>query len=120
MAGAMYGPQPVGFGVAVNAPTFENTITQLPVGGKSAIKSIQDVRKLKRPFVYPSQGTDEDFYTMAVIADALGFQVKAVTGYEGNILGQGFEYGSAFVLTAGLMNLLLVLDALDIAHGKKD
>jgi len=56
----------------------------LCVGGKSAIKSIQDVQKLKRPFVYPSQGTDEDFYTMAVLADALGFQIKAVTGYEGN------------------------------------
>ncbi len=56
----------------------------LCVGGKSAIKSIEDVQKLKRPFVYPSQGTDEDFYTMAVLADALGFKVKAVTGYEGN------------------------------------
>ena len=56
----------------------------LAVGGKSVIKSIDDVSKLKRPFVYPSQGTDEDFYTMAVLGDALGFKVKAVTGYEGN------------------------------------
>jgi tripartite-type tricarboxylate transporter receptor subunit TctC len=56
----------------------------LTVGGKSAIKSFQDVRKLNRPFVYPSQGTDEDFYTMAVLADVLGFKLKAVTGYEGN------------------------------------
>ena len=56
----------------------------LCVGGKSPLKSIQDVQKLKRPFVYPSQGTDEDFYTMAVIGDALGFKIKAVTGYEGN------------------------------------
>jgi tripartite-type tricarboxylate transporter receptor subunit TctC len=56
----------------------------LCVGGKSALKSIQDVQKLNRPFVYPSQGTDEDFYTMAVLADTLGFKVKAVTGYEGN------------------------------------
>ncbi len=56
----------------------------LAVGGKSPIKTIQDVQKLGRPFVYPSQGTDEDFYTMAVLADALGFKVKAVTGYEGN------------------------------------
>lgn len=56
----------------------------LLTGGKSAIKSIQDVQKLSRPFVYPSQGTDEDFYTMAVLADALGFKLKAVTGYEGN------------------------------------
>lgn len=56
----------------------------LCVGGKSEIRSIEDVMKLKRPFVYPSQGTDEDFYTMAVLGDALGFKVKAVTGYEGN------------------------------------
>lgn len=56
----------------------------LCVGGKSPIKSIKDVGKLGRPFVYPSQGTDEDFYTMAVIGDALGFPIKAVTGYEGN------------------------------------
>jgi tripartite-type tricarboxylate transporter receptor subunit TctC len=56
----------------------------LCVGGKSAIKTFDDVRKLKRPFVYPSQGTDEDFYTMAVLADTLGFRLKAVTGYEGN------------------------------------
>lgn len=56
----------------------------LMVGGKSPIKTIQDVQKLGRPFVYPSQGTDEDFYTMAVLADSLGFKVKAVTGYEGN------------------------------------
>ncbi len=56
----------------------------LCVGGKSPIKSIQDVQKLKRPFIYPSQGTDEDFYTMAVISDALCFKLKAVTGYEGN------------------------------------
>ena len=56
----------------------------LAVGGKSPIKGVDDLRKLGRPFVYPSQGTDEDFYTMAVLGDALGFKVKAVTGYEGN------------------------------------
>lgn len=56
----------------------------LMVGGKSAIKTFQDVKKLGRPFVYPSQGTDEDFYTMAVLAHSLGFKLKAVTGYEGN------------------------------------
>lgn len=56
----------------------------LTAGGKSPIKTFQDVMKLGRPFVYPSQGTDEDFYTMAVLADALGFKLKAVTGYEGN------------------------------------
>jgi len=56
----------------------------LLVGGKSPLKTFKDVTKLGRPFVYPSQGTDEDFYTMAVLADALDFKLKAVTGYEGN------------------------------------
>lgn len=56
----------------------------LTVGAKSSIRSVKDIQALKRPFIFPSQGTDEDFYTMAVLADALGFRLKAVTGYEGN------------------------------------
>lgn len=36
-------------------------------------------------------------------------------GAEGNIRGALFEYGRTFTLTAGLMNLLLVLDCWDIA-----
>jgi len=31
-----------------------------------------------------------------------------------------YEYGSTFLLTAGLMNILLILDAFDIASGRKD
>jgi len=37
----------------------------------------------------------------------------------GSILSVSFEYGCAFLLTAGLMNLLLMLDAWDIAMGRK-
>ena len=48
------------------------------------------------------------------------FALRYVLGYHGEIAGAGFEYGTAFILTAGLMNLLLVLDAWDIASGKKD
>lgn len=40
--------------------------------------------------------------------------------YQGNVMGPGYEYGTAFLLTAGLMNLLLVLDALDIVRGRKE
>jgi hypothetical protein len=40
--------------------------------------------------------------------------------YQGNIRGAGYEYGTAFLLTAGLMNWLLVLDAFDIVRGKKE
>ena len=48
------------------------------------------------------------------------FVLRYLVGYQGVITEQSFEYGSAFILTAGLMNLLLVLDAWDIARGKKD
>ncbi len=46
--------------------------------------------------------------------------LRYVTHYEGDVRGAGFEYGTAFLLAAGLMNLLLVFDAWDIASGKKD
>lgn len=38
---------------------------------------------------------------------------------NGSILSVTYEYGCAYVLTAGLMNLLLMLDAFDIAIGRK-
>ncbi len=47
------------------------------------------------------------------------FLLRLVFGYHGDLLSATYEYGSAFLLTAGLMNLLVVLDAWDIAHGRK-
>lgn len=48
------------------------------------------------------------------------FVLRFARDYAGSPTAPGFEYGTAFLLTAGLMNLLLVLDAWDIATGKKD
>ena len=48
------------------------------------------------------------------------FVLRYALHYQGNIMGAGYEYGTAFLLTAGLMNLLLVLDAWDIVRGKKE
>lgn len=48
------------------------------------------------------------------------FLLRYFLGYEGNVVGAGYEYGTAFLLTAGLMNLLLVMDAWDIARGRKE
>ncbi|MCB1036578.1 MAG: hypothetical protein KDD47_22325, partial [Acidobacteria bacterium] len=47
------------------------------------------------------------------------FGLRLVVGYAGQVSSAGYEYGGAFLLTAGLMNLLLVLDCWDIAHGRK-
>ncbi len=38
---------------------------------------------------------------------------------SGSVLAVTYEYGCAYLLTSGLMNLLLVLDAYDIAAGRK-
>lgn len=38
---------------------------------------------------------------------------------SGTILAPTYEYGCAYLLTAGLMNLLLMLDAWDIAKRRK-
>lgn len=40
-------------------------------------------------------------------------------GTPGDVVSSTFEYGSTFMLTAGLMNLLLVLDCFDVARGRK-
>lgn len=48
----------------------------------------------------------------------LYFAARAV-GNFGNVTSMTFEYGTTFTLTAGLMNLLLVLDCYDISIGRK-
>jgi tripartite-type tricarboxylate transporter receptor subunit TctC len=53
------------------------------VGKDSEIQSMADVPGLGRAFKVPSQGVDDDFYAMAMLADAIGFDVEFITGYEG-------------------------------------
>ena len=48
------------------------------------------------------------------------FLLKLGLRYSGDASAAGYEYGTAFLLTAGLMNLLLTLDAWDIATRRKD
>ena len=37
----------------------------------------------------------------------------------GNVASSTYEYGKMFTLTAGLMNLLLMVDCFDIVRGRK-
>jgi hypothetical protein len=48
------------------------------------------------------------------------FFLRFYLGYQGDLTSVGYEYGTAFLLTAGLLNLLLVMDAWDIARGRKE
>lgn len=58
--------------------------------------------------------------TLGCAGSGIPFAVLNAVGYTGDLVAPGYEYGGAFVLTAGLMNLLLVLDAWDIARGAKE
>jgi hypothetical protein len=67
-------------------------------------------------------GTGSPLNTLAALAEAglgVGWLALKLTGYQGDNTAAGYEYGTAFLLTAALMNLLLVLDVFDLATGRK-
>jgi hypothetical protein len=48
------------------------------------------------------------------------YWVATGMGVHGDVTSITFEHGTAFTITAGLMNLLLMLDVFDIAQGRKE
>jgi tripartite-type tricarboxylate transporter receptor subunit TctC len=83
----------------------------LATGSVSGLASVADMQAMDGEFIYPSQGTDEDFYTMAILADALGLNLKMVTGFEGNadtqlsvIKGEGHGHLTAWSSALGPIN----------------
>ncbi|MBP1643244.1 MAG: hypothetical protein H6Q03_1913 [Acidobacteria bacterium] len=70
--------------------------------------------------VVPGQPLSMLFTLGAMGLGAPYFALRFLLGYQGVAEAAGFEYGTVFLLSAGLMNLLLVLDVWDIATGAKD
>jgi len=64
------------------------------------------------------------FFCIVVILFAIGIAIDGdlytINHAHGDITSITFEHGTAFTITAGLMNLLLVVDAFDIAQGRKE
>ena len=58
--------------------------------------------------------------TLGSMGSGTLYFIGRALGSRGDITSITFEYGTAFTLTAGLMNLLLVLDCYDIAEGRKE
>ena len=61
-------------------------------------------------------------YLAAIGAAGVGvpFLVAHYAGVsDGNLEGPYFDYGNTFTLVAGLLNLLVVLDAFDVASGRR-
>ena len=47
------------------------------------------------------------------------FIAWALGAGAGSVIATTYEYGNAFLIVAGLMNMLVVLDAFDVAQGRK-
>ena len=58
--------------------------------------------------------------TLGSMGSGVLYFAGRVMGPIGNDRSITFEYGTAFTLTAGLMNLLLILDVFDISEGRKE
>ena len=59
-------------------------------------------------------------FSLAQMAIGLPYFVARMLGYEaGNVTSVTFEYGNTFTAVAGLLNILVMLDAYDVAVGRK-
>jgi Family of unknown function (DUF6677) len=70
--------------------------------------------------VVPGQPLSTLFTLGAMGLGAPYFVLRYALGYQGVPEAAGYEYGTVFLLSAGLMNLLLVLDVWDLATGRKE
>ena len=65
----------------------------------------------------------EPLVGLAAFADlgiGLIYLAASAAGYgAGDVLAVTYEYGNAFLIVAGLLNMLVVIDAYDIALGRK-
>jgi TM2 domain-containing membrane protein YozV len=57
--------------------------------------------------------------SLGSIGAGIPYFIAAWKGVHGDVTSITYEHGTAFTITAGLMNLLLILDAFDIARGRK-
>ncbi len=57
---------------------------------------------------------------LANLGIGLAYLVAGALGYgAGEVRAVTYEYGNAFLIVAGLLNLLVIIDAYDIALGRK-
>jgi hypothetical protein len=60
---------------------------------------------------------------LAALADlGIGIPYIAARAFgfgEGEVTAITYEYGNTFIIVAGLLNMLVVLDAYDVAEGRK-
>lgn len=72
--------------------------------------------------LFPFEPT-QPLVALAAFADLgmglLFFAAKAMQLGDGRVVAITYEYGNAFLIVAGLLNMLVMLDAFDVAQGRK-
>jgi hypothetical protein len=72
--------------------------------------------------LFPFQFSEPLVFLAAAAQWALGLprMIAAATGAgAGNVVALTYDYGNAFLIASGLLNILVLLDATDVASGRK-
>jgi hypothetical protein len=77
---------------------------------------------LLRGRIFPFEPSDPLVFLEAVANAGLGgpwILARLMDAGAGTVTAVTYEYGNAFLIVAGLLNFLVILDAFDIAMGRK-
>ncbi len=72
--------------------------------------------------LFPFESSEPLVFLEAVANIGLGgpwILARMVDAGQGTVTAVTYEYGNAYLLVAGLLNFLVILDAVDIAKGRK-
>src|SRR5579872_609276 len=72
--------------------------------------------------LFPLEWNDPLVFLGAIADRGVGlpyFIARLMDAGAGTVTDQSYEYGNTFLMTAGLLNFLVILDAFDIAMGRK-
>lgn len=72
--------------------------------------------------LFPLELSDPLVFLGAIANRGIGapyVMARLMDAGAGNVTAAAYEYGNTFLMTAGLLNFLVILDAFDIALGRK-
>ena len=72
--------------------------------------------------LFPLELSDPLVFLGALADRGIGlsfFVAKAMDAGLGTVIAPSYEYGNTFLMTAGLLNFLVIIDAFDVAKGRK-
>jgi hypothetical protein len=72
--------------------------------------------------LFPLEWTDPLVFLGAIANRGVGapyFLARLMDAGAGTVTAVSYEYGNTFLMTAGLLNFLVILDAFDMAMGRK-